>query len=332
MKTKWIRPFGAAVFLAMLSLRPGDALAAACEALSSWALSVAPALLPFLIAAPALTCPEVCALLARVSSPVLVLFRLPVNSTGALLIGLLSGSPAGASALSSVPAVPSDPRGAYLRAALMASGASPAFLLTSAAVAMLNSPASGWLLLRSQLLAVLSCGLLLRRFGTGNSASPSANARQHASVASAMQTLLTVGGYMTFFSVLARLITHFTHPSLETPLLVLFELSGGCRALASLPRSQSLILPLISAAACFGGISVFMQCMSFLAPLGVRYSEYAAGKLLQAALAALYTFLQLEKPLSRTDPQIASVFCLFVLLLFLMLRLSHPHSRANESA
>lgn len=332
MKTNWLRPLGAALFLIMLSLRPGDALAAACEALIAWALSVAPALLPFLIAAPAFTCPEVCALLSRISRPLIRLFGLPVNSTGALLIGLLSGSPAGAAALSSVPADASDSPGAYLRAALMASGASPAFLMTGVAVAMLDSPGTGWLLLRSQLLAILSGGLLLRRFGTGGAAIPPAAVRQLSSVSRAMQTLLTIGGYMTFFSVLARLISCFTHPSLETPLLALFELSGGCRALASLPRSQSLILPLISAAACFGGVSVFMQCMSFLAPLGVRYSEYAAGKLLQSALSALYTFLQMDDSFSFIAPQTVPVFCLLSLLLAVMLFPPHSNGRTEKSA
>ena len=152
---RWLKPSGAAVLLFLLCRYPGDALAAACEALLSWAVSVAPALLPFLIAAPSLACREVAALLARFSGPFLRFFCLPVNSTGALLIGLLSGSPSGAAALSSVPPDNADPPGAYLRAALMASGASPAFLMTGVAAALLNAPQTGPLLLRSQLFSAL---------------------------------------------------------------------------------------------------------------------------------------------------------------------------------
>ena len=321
MNLKRFKPLGAAFFLLLLCSFPGDALSAASEAFLAWALSVAPALLPFLIAAPALTDREITALLARFSGPLLRFFRLPAHSTGALLIGLLSGSPSGAAALSSVPPEETDPPGAYLRAALMASGASPAFLLTGVAVSLLNRPETGPLLLRSQLLSVFLTGLLLRFFGCGRPDSASSARETARPVPSAMLTLLTVGGWMAFFAVLARLLTRITHPNMETPLLVLFELAGGCRALASLPRDLSLLLPLISAAACFGGLSVSMQCMSFLAPLHVHPAEYAAGKLLQAALAALFTFLQLERPWKSRDPLLLLPFCLLLLLLFLLFKL-----------
>lgn len=327
---KWLRPIGAALFLLMLCLRPGDALAAAAEALLSWALSVAPALLPFLITAPALTSPDICALLSRISGPFLRLFRLPMNSTGALLIGLMSGSPAGAAALASVSPAETDTPGSYLRAALMASGASPAFLMTTAAVVLLNVPEIGWLLLRSQLLAVLASGLVLRHAGTGLPIASAAEIRQPGSVSSATQTLLIIGGYMVLFSVLARLITCFTHPAFETPLLVLFELAGGSRALASLPHPLPMILPLFSAAACFGGLSVFMQCMSFLAPLGVKPWQYAAGKLLQSALAALFTELQLTPSWNLGASPVRSISC-FSFLLLLLLGLAASRIRFPES-
>ena len=322
----WLRPLGASVFLIMICLNPAEAFLSAADSLAEWALSVAPSLLPFLIAAPALTSPEVCRLLARLIGPFLQCLRLPANSTGALLIGLLSGSPAGASALSSVPPDDADPPGAYLRASLLASGASPAFLLSGVAVSMLSSPEAGWLLLRSQLISSLLTVLLLRSFASGRPSSPSPAAAHRSAVLQSMLTLLVIGGYMAFFSVLARLIAGLTHPAMETPLLALFELAGGCRALASLPHDHRLILPLISAAACFGGISVYMQCMSFLAPLGVRYAEYAAGKLLHSALSALLTALQLNAPLKRADPMFLSVLCLaaVILLLFLLSRRSHP--------
>ncbi len=253
--------------------------------------------------------------------------RLPKNSTGALLIGLMSGSPAGACALASAPADESDPPGACLRAALMASGASPAFLLTGIAVSMLNLPEAGPVLLRSQLASVLLTGLLLRSFGTGRPSGTSSRQKQHGPVPAAMLTLLTIGGYMAFFSVLARLIALSAHPVLETPVLAVLELAGGCRALCSLQYDISLLLPLVSAASCFGGISVYLQCMSFLAPLNVHPAEYAAGKLVQAALTALITFLQIEPPCAETDPLLLAVLFLTALLSLLLIavRLEKRH-------
>ena len=327
---KYFKPAGAACFLFLVCLHPASALSAASEALAQWALSVAPSLLPFLIAAPALTCPEVCALLARVSGGFLRLMRLPKNSTGALLIGLLSGSPAGAAALASVPRDSADSPGAYLRAALLASGASPAFLLTGIAVGMLEAPETGWLLFRSQLIASLLTGLLLRSFGSERPSAASARSRaQHGAVLSAMMTLLTIGGYMALFSILARQLSLLFTPALETPLLAVLELAGGCRALSALPASLSLRLPLISAAACFGGISVYAQCMSFLSPMGVDALEYAVGKLVQAALAALITRLQLALPSLSVDPLLLALLILSCLVLFLMFCISHTRNKSR---
>ena len=331
--TKWLKPLCAACFLALICLNPASALSAAADALSSWALSVAPALLPFLIAAPALTCREVAQLLSRVSGGFLRLFRLPAHSTGALLIGFLSGSPSGAAALAAMNRHPDDPPGALLRASLMASGASPAFLLGGIASGMLNRPDLGRVLLFSQLGAVLLCGLLLRSFGREKPCILRKNEplRQSA-VLSAMLTLLTIGGYMTLFSVLARVLSELLSPALETPLLAVTELAGGTRALCALSASVEARLPLVSAAACFGGLSVYAQCMSFLKPLGIDPLEYAAGKLLQSALAAVLTFLQLHTRSLSVDTASVCLTALCALLCTLWLCLSACRRRKKRAA
>ena len=319
---KWLKPLGAACFLAMLCLNPGHAAYCALDALRTWALSIAPALLPFLIASPALTCPEVASLLSRFTGSFIRLFRLPVHSTGALLIALLSGSPGGAAALAGIRRHPSDPPGAFVRAAWMASGASPAFLISGIASGMLNAPQTGMLLLRSQLCALLLSGVLLRSCGRERPAL--LNGKKQASqgtVLCAVQALLCIAGYMTLFSVLAGQFCLLLGPSARTPLLAVLELAGGCRALAALPAALELKLPLISAAACLGGVSVCAQCLSFLEPLGINRMEYAAGKLVQSALCALLTFLQLRMPPLSPEPQLACLFILTLLLALLALRL-----------
>ncbi len=327
---KWIRPMGAACFLMLISMNPASALQAAAQSLNAWLNSVAPSLLPFLIVMPALTCEETCALLSRVSGGFLRFFRLPKNAAGAILIGLLSGSPAGAAALTNVKPEKDDPDGAFVRAAWMASGASSAFLLSGIAVGMLNMPEVGIVLLRSQLGAVLLGALLLRPVGRGTAAFPAHAPRpQQSGVLSAMMTLLSIGGYMALFSVLARQISQIISPELETPLLALMEMSGGCQSLAIFDAPLHLKLPLISAAACFGGISVCAQCLSFLKPLGIHPVEYAAGKLVQAALAAVLTYMQLAFlpidlknvlcALERIDPAMASMLAVSCMVLIVMI-------------
>lgn len=305
---KWIIPLSSACFLTLLCLYPEEALRSAASSFYTWATAVAPSLLPYLIVCPALTSPEISAFIARFTGGFLRFMRLPSTSSGALMIGLLSGSPAGAAALSATQPDPSAPPGAYLRAGLIASGASPAFLLSGIAVSMLDCPETGWLLLRSQYLSLLLSGLLHRRFGSGvRPDSSSSSQAEHGVILKSILTLLTIGGYMAFFAVLARLLALLLGPSFEMPLLAVLELAGGCRALSLLPAPLEYLLPLISAAACFGGISVYAQCMSFLKPLGVHPIEYAAGKLFQAALCAALTWFQLTFPWNFIDFPTASL-------------------------
>lgn len=332
----YLKPLGAACFLALLIMNPSSARDAAAESLSAWLHSVAPSLLPFLIVMPALTCEETCTLLARISDRFLRIFRLPKNASGAILIGLLSGSPSGAAALMNIRRESTDSIGAFTRAAWMASGASSAFLLSGIAVGMLSTPEAGIVLLRSQIASVFLCALLLRGAGSDISSDcihASPPPRQNA-VLSAMLTLLNIGGCMVLFSVLARQLSLLISPSLEMPLLAVMELSGGCQALAALDAPLRLKLPLISAASCFGGISVCAQCMSFLKPLGIHPFEYAAGKIVQAALAALITHFQLEYlPLlpipeffAQADWMMLSFLFACCVLLFIMLTRAFPHT------
>lgn len=319
---KHIRTAGAACLLVMMCLHPAQTLNAARQSLTVWAQSVAPALLPYLIICPALTCPETTAFLARFTGGLLRAVRLPASAGGAILIGLFSGSPAGAAALAASQRDLSAPRGAVLRAALLASGASPAFLLTGVAVSLLNQPETGWILLKSQLISLWTTALLLRNFGSEQQVSaPPRRRSEGSSILSACRTLLIIGGTMTLFSVIARLLSLLLGSAWETPLLAVMELAGGCGALAALPVPIGYRLPLISAAACFGGVSVYAQCMSFLRPLGVNPVEYAAGKLVQSALCALFTFVQMEMPKWSIDPALTGFFLLCCLLLTLLIHI-----------
>lgn len=291
----WLKPASAACFLLLIMYSPAAAADAAFQALRSWALSVAPSLLPFLIAVPALTSEETCRLLEKVSKRLLHALRLPKNCCGALLIGLLSGSPAGAAALSAIRREKDDPNGCFVRAALLSSGASCAFLLSGISVGMLNAPETGFILLRSQLAAVFVCALLLRKIGSDRLSSACIGTAQTQSpILSAMLTLLNIGGYMTFFAVLTRQLSLLLRAAAELPLRCVMELSLGCQSLAELNVPLDAKLPLISAVSCFGGISVYIQSMSYLKPIGIHPAEYAAGKLIQAALAAMFTHLQLR--------------------------------------
>ena len=288
---KLTRPLAALAFVALICLDPAGAAAAAREALARWSTQVAPALLPFLIAIPALTCEEGLAFFGRAAGGFMRFMRCPARFASAWLTGLLSGSPAGAAALAACAG--SCGNGELLRGALLCSGASPAFLLSAIGAGMLSDPQAGWTLIGAQLLATFTTGLLMRPLpdtapcapnGAGGRPDPPA-------IQGAAQSLLMIGCYMTLFAVLTDQLTRLLGPAFRTPLAMLLELSGGCRAALALPLPAPQRLAVTAAVACMGGASVCAQSLSFLTPLGVRPAPYVFWKLAQCGFCALYALL-----------------------------------------
>lgn len=318
---KLVRPLAALAFLALICLDPANAAACAREALARWATQVAPSLLPFLIAIPALTCEEARAVFARVAGGVMRLLKCPAAFSAAWLTALLSGSPAGAAALAGC--ATGCGGNDLLRGAILCSGAGPSFLLSAVGAGMLNDPQAGWTLILAQLLATLTAVLLMRSLpggalcGARETASPAA---RPPAMQGAAQSLLMIGGYMALFSVLTGQLAQLLGTAFQTPLAMLLELSGGCRAALSLPLPHPQKMALAAAVACMGGASVCAQSLSFLRPLGVKPAAYVFWKLVQCGFCALYALVLTARlpalSLRQTSPDIMpAILC--VMLLFL---------------
>lgn len=285
-----IRPLAAVALIILVALDPEGSAAAARASLAMWAGQVAPSLLPFLIALPALTCREGQALFGRALGGVTRLARCPASLSPALFTGFLSGSPAGAAALAACAGDCGS--GALLRCAVMASGASPAFLLSAAGAGLLNSPQAGWQLIGAQLLASLTIGLLMRPLPDRPRAASAAPAPAVGpAMPGAARALLMIGGYMAFFGVIAARLTALLGPAFEKPLKMILELGGGCAAAAGMPLLWPEKLALVAAVASLGGASVCAQSLSYLKPLGVRPGAYVFWKLVEAGVCALYALL-----------------------------------------
>ena len=288
---KMIRPLAALALLALVCLDPAGSAAAAREALAQWAGQVAPALLPFLIALPALASEEAQAAFGKAAGGVMRLLRCPAALAPAWFTGLLSGSPAGAAALAAC-AGDAD-GGALLRCAVMASGASPAFLLGAVGTGMLGNARAGWLLVGAQALASLCVGLIMRGVPDAprSAAARPAIGLKEPAMLGAARTLLMIGGYMALFAVIAARVGALLGDRWIGPLKMLLELGGGCQAAANLPLLFPEKLALTAAVASFGGASVCAQSLAFLMPLGVRPGAYVFWKIVHAGLCALFALL-----------------------------------------
>jgi len=288
-----LRLMAGLVFAALLLTSPVDALAAARQAISVWALSFVPALLPFFAVTPALSSDEAAGLYTRIFGRVFeALFGCPGQLSGAALIGLMAGSPAGAIAAQRLRG--SATSAELARGALLASGVSPGFLISAVGAAMLGDSSLGLTLFWSQLGALLLGGLLLRRAFSGGApalAVPMVSAPKGDALTGAAMAMLSVCAHMVVFAVAARLIAKLLPDGCEAGVLSLMEVSGGCAAVAAAPLARAVRMVLLAFTCGFGGLSILTQNLNRLP--GVKWHWYLSGKLLHGTLCAALCWAQL---------------------------------------
>ena len=135
-----------------------------------------------------------------------------------------------------------------------------------------------------------SCGLYFAK-GTQNSMSEKKATPQitlatlltatDASIKSALQSILNLGGYMILFN-LFNLVPHLLLGEAPFFLAPLFEISGGLRLLKdSLPIYTLLLLP-------FGGFSCIAQTYSCIRETPLSIADYTYHKLALTAITACY--------------------------------------------
>ncbi len=99
------------------------------------------------------------------------------------------------------------------------------------------------------------------------------------SIQSAIQSILTLGGYMVLFNLLNLVPDALGLPCVLAPVL---EITGGLKAFgASMPFLSLVLLP-------FGGLSCIAQTYSIIRPVNLSFSGYVANKLILTVLTALY--------------------------------------------
>ncbi len=293
----------AVVFVALLMASPSEALAAARQAIAVWAGSFLPALLPFFAVTPALSSDEAARLYAKLFGRAFeCLFGCPGQLSGAAMIGLMAGSPAGAIAAGRLRG---HATGAELtRGALLASGVSPGFLISAVGAAMLGDARLGTILLRAQLGALVIGGLLLRRAFSGGITLPPPDvgeAKKGDALMGAALSMLSVCAHMVVFAVAAHVIAEILPAGCETGVLAAMEVSGGAAAIAALalPRAARMVLLALSCG--FGGLAIMAQNIRRLP--GIKWGHYLTGKLLHALISAGLCWAQLGMALPKLPAQ-----------------------------
>jgi sporulation integral membrane protein YlbJ len=312
-------------------INPLETVNAAISGFKLWYNILVPALLPFFIVSDLMVSSGVMTVLGLLLEPVMrPLFHLPGCASLVVVMGFTSGYPVGAILTRRL----YDDKMLNLEEAehliSFTNNSSPLFIIGAVGIGMLSAPAYGYLLLISLYAANLLVGVLTRRRAAGNfSAPPASSVSIHmlrqtwkrsrplniglimgAAVKNSIKNILTVAGFVIFFSVITDMfirwgwVQHFAfvlHRFLSILKLSenmiqawgsgLLEITLGTQIAAACNDHTILArLIIISLILAFGGFSVLAQIMSITANTPVRFRGYFKARLLQMILSGIFTY------------------------------------------
>ncbi|HWJ02392.1 MAG TPA: sporulation integral membrane protein YlbJ [Verrucomicrobiae bacterium] len=354
---------GIIILAVVMVVYPQEVLSAATQGVTAWARFVLPALLPFFILSELLMGSGFVHLLGVLLEPIMrPLFRLPGSAAFVVAMGFTSGPPIGAVLTAKLKRENLVTATEAERLLAFTNNASPGFVLGAVAAGMFNNPGLGLVFAFASYLANLLLGVGMRFYRSSEQCTPVNQMREASflrraframvtaqrkdgrplgqligdSIRNSINTILIVGGFILFFSVLIRLLsilgvlqvlTRFLSSALQPlhlssslyPAITngLFEMTLGTRAAsqAAAPFTQQVLL--VSAILAWSGISVHAQVASFVAGTGIRLGPFLFGRMIQTCLSVVITALAL--PFMGSAPvfkQVGSVFTNWQMQLF----------------
>ncbi|MGI6648141.1 MAG: sporulation integral membrane protein YlbJ [Bacillota bacterium] len=319
------------VFLVLIMIfNPAEILAASTEGLLLWFQIVLPSILPFLIASELMMGLGVVHFLGKLLEPLMrPIFNIPGPGAFVAAMGYTSGFPVGAILTGRLRREGLCTRIEAERLISFTNNASPLFMLVAIPVGMFGLPSIGMSLAAihygTNLIIGWAMRFYCRRDPERKSFSPQTNSRtspwralieaRHQdgrpigqllgdAVRQAMSNLLTIGGFIIFFSVLmkilsllgvlnwlAALITRL-FPGIDSLMchslaIGFWEITLGTKSASQLPLSLETRLTLVSAILGWSGLAIHAQIASFIADTDIRLGPFIVARLTHAVLSSL---------------------------------------------
>lgn len=316
MKRRYFFYAAAAALFAAFIVWSAPARAGAAYGLKLWTELLIPSLLPFFVAAGLLTRLGFMDAVGRRLAP-LSARLLGVSGPGCavFLLGLSGGYPLGAAAAAEAVEAGTLDRREAERLLCFCDNTGPAFAVGALGAGVFHSAGWGLFLWAVHAVSAALLGMGLRKISPGtapaaplprqNRAMGPAKALT-ASVSAGVSSLISIGGYVVFFSALLGVTQALGFPDNAAAALAkltggdsaylsaLFtgalELSSGIGAMASLPLSPAS-LALGSFLLGWGGLCVHLQSVSVAEPAGLSLRGRFFGKLCHGVLSAGITYL-----------------------------------------
>ncbi|MDD6308326.1 MAG: hypothetical protein PUB07_03090 [Clostridia bacterium] len=322
----------------LLALMPTVSVAGAREALSLCANVLIPSLFPFFVCTNLLIesgFPVYAG--KRLAKGTKALFGIGGSGSIAILMGLISGYPAGAAITCRLYQKGCLTATEAMRLLAYTNNAGPLFVIGAVGVGVYGDSRVGALLWASLLLSSFFTGILMRFWGQSmplHAKIVPVQEKQHV-MESAVETMLTLCGYVVFFAVILALSKQLGIIAMLSKGLVFlgvpenvaqlfacgfFEISS---AMTTVGGTEYAAVAMILA---FGGLSVLLQTMGIVHKYGLSMKTYVVGKLISAGLAGLiarlfFRFFPLHDTAVASPSQFIPPFLYLAGALFLVLLL-----------
>lgn len=324
------------LFLFFLVLFSSTNFKAAKSGLNLWANNVIPALFPFFVAVELLKSTNlvyfISLYLDKYMRPI---FNVPGIAAFPFIMGLISGYPVGAKIVSSLYSDNLCSKEEAERMLTFTNNSGPLFIIGTVGTSFYGSSSIGIILLVSHILSALSVGIIfgsISKLKTKNKFSKDSIVDSSFSefkveeitisnigvvlsnsIISAVKTILIIGGFVVFFSVVISILKRcgfllfiskciglafgINYEIILGFITGLLEFTNGLNAISLVHlKNISINLTLSSFVIGFGGFSVFLQVLGIISKYKLSSKLYFKGKVLQGFLAALYTYLILYIP------------------------------------
>lgn len=339
----WLTGFLAVLLVICVVYAPGEAFKASGEGLAIWWRIVFPALLPFIVLSQMLIASGFAHGLGVLLEPFTRrALGLPGSFGWVLPLGMTAGFPAAAEAAVTLHKQGKITAREAERLAATAHFCSPMLLVVVIGAGFLSRPEVGLLLLAVHWMAGIAAGVTLQLVFPDRSKSavsppvkPAARPRESIlrlamrrmeearredgrsfgkllgdAVASGVQTLMIIGGYMLIFAVVIHVILlAFPNQTMAVAVKSALEVHLGSYALSGLAPSlpPALSASLLGAVLGWSGLCAYLQVRAILGPAGIGERSFLLSRLLHAAYAYVLTLL-LWKPVTRWLPSVLPAF------------------------
>ena len=280
------------IYLLLLLVFPEKASDASADALTLWAGSVVPSLLPNYCASMLMIQSGAIFTLGKaLNRPAKKLLGLPGCGLCAILISYTCGFPTGAAVIGELNKSKALTNAQARNVCSFASCCSPGFILGACAS---FAKTSGYIMLFCHLLGAVICGYLFKTRLTDSVTETPSDIKPlpftqaiSISLSKGGSAMVSIGASMVFFTVL--LSTAFSN----SPVASFFiEMTVGCRAVSLMFSSKKLTCALICACVSFGGLCIYMQSepslSSFISPVRYLFQKIVHG-LISGILCFLFT-------------------------------------------